>query len=158
MHTIQKGNMVSNALDLLKKFYALQEERVQTYQLFDEGFQAYLAGAPEYNFPMYRQLVHEITETFKNISEEIIGIEKKLRQDHGLPAVGNYIVKIQDDEKLKLELTAKLQIDTQNVVDFPEDDSYKEGMQSTKQSLRQVIDRINDHLEELKYETEDLYT
>ena len=68
------------------------------------GHQAYLSAAPNYNFPMYRQLVHEITQTFKKISDEVIDIENKMRSEHSLPEVGKFIGKVQEEEKLKLEL------------------------------------------------------
>ncbi len=71
--------------------------------LFCRGHQAYLQSAPTYNFPMYRQLVHEITQTFKKISDEIIDIENKLRAQHNLPEVAKFIAKVQEEEKLKLE-------------------------------------------------------
>ena len=53
---------------------------------------------------MYRQLVHEITQTFKKISDEVIDIENKMRSEHSLPEVGKFIGKVQEEEKLKLEL------------------------------------------------------
>ena len=50
---------------------------------------------------MYRQLVHEITETFKKISDEIIGIQKQF----GLETkVSTIIGDVQDAEKTKLKL------------------------------------------------------
>lgn len=52
---------------------------------------------------MYRQLVHEITQTFKKISDEIIDIENKLRSQHNLPEVAKFVAKVQEEEKLKLE-------------------------------------------------------
>ena len=67
------------------------------------GHAAYLQSAPNYNFPMYRQLVHEITQTFKKISDEIIDIENKFRAQHSLPEVAKFIAKIQEEEKNKLE-------------------------------------------------------
>ena len=64
-------------------------------------------GTPNYNFPMYRQLVHEITQTFKKISDEIIDIENNMSSEHSLPEVANFIGKVQEEEKLKLELVSK---------------------------------------------------
>ena len=64
------------------------------------GFEAYLAGAPNYNFSMYKQLVHEITMAFKKISDEILSIKTQLADvDAG---VAKIIEKIQDVEKEKL--------------------------------------------------------
>ncbi len=70
------------------------------------GHQAYLQSAPNYNFPMYRQLVHEITQAFKKLSDEVIDIEKKVRTEHGLPEVAKFIAATQEDEKVKLELVS----------------------------------------------------
>ena len=69
-------------------------------KLHFRGFQAYLAGAPNYNFSMYKQLVHEITMAFKKISDEILSIKTQLADvDAG---VAKILDKIQDVEKEKL--------------------------------------------------------
>lgn len=67
------------------------------------GFQAYLNGAPNYNFPMYRQLVHEITQTFSKISQDIIFIINELEEKHHLTSVSSIVTGIQNNEKDKLE-------------------------------------------------------
>lgn len=144
------------AAKLLKRFFALQEERVQTYKLFDQGHAAYLQSAPSYNFPMYRQLVHEVTQAFKRISDEIIDIQQKMKSEYKRPEVAKFMEKVQKDEQQKLEHTAKLQLAMENLKDSPEDASFKEETKLLKQRLRDRIERINEHLEELKYEAEDL--
>ncbi|ELU08069.1 hypothetical protein CAPTEDRAFT_213404 [Capitella teleta] len=145
------------AAALLKRFYALQEERVETYRLFDQGYAAYLQSAPNYNFPFYRQLVHNITQTFKKISEEMIENKCKLVSEHNREDVAKYIDKIQEEEKKKLELTAKLQLAKQNAVDKKENAaSYQAESTELKQQIVDVVERINEHMEELKYEAEDL--
>ena len=53
---------------------------------------------------MYRQLVHEITQTFKNISDEILTLQQRLKTDFDCAEAANLIGKVQDDEKLKLEM------------------------------------------------------
>jgi len=54
-----------------------------------------------YNFQLYRQLVHEITETFKKISDEILTIQKMFQAEK---EISNIIAKIQTAEQKKLEL------------------------------------------------------
>ncbi|CAH1772680.1 unnamed protein product [Owenia fusiformis] len=147
-----------DAKNLLKKFHELQEERVEAYRLFEEGFQAYIKCAPNYNFPMYRQLVHEITQGFKKISEEIVKIQQDFVELQSMPNVATFIEKIQEDEKQKLELTVKLQLATQNSIDHSDTQSYKEECEDLKQSMKETIEQINEHIEELKYETEDLFS
>jgi len=68
------------------------------------GFQAYLKGAPNYNFPLYRQLVHEITETFNKISAEIVTIKDGFSAHNNFIPVSEIINKIQTAEKSKLEM------------------------------------------------------
>ncbi|XP_071117661.1 required for excision 1-B domain-containing protein-like isoform X2 [Haliotis cracherodii] len=142
---------------LLRRFYDLQAERVQTYLLFDEGFQAYLKGAPNYNFNMYRQLVHEITETFQKISQDVIGVKDRLANVCNMNQIANILDQVQDEERNKLELTASLQIAQQNAVDHPTDECYKAEVVELKLKVSERIQNINEYLEELKYESENLY-
>ena len=69
------------------------------------GFQEYLQTAPTYDFAAYRQLVHNITETFNNISKNVITIETKLREG-GQISISDLIRKIQLKEKEKLEMVS----------------------------------------------------
>ncbi|KAL5016496.1 hypothetical protein ScPMuIL_006085 [Solemya velum] len=147
----------TTARELMKRLYDLQEERVQTYKLFEEGFQAYLKGSPNYNFNMYRQLVHEITQTFNKISQDILAVQIALSERHNMSTVASLISKIQEEEKTKLELTAKLQISRQNNIDHPAEELHSQEITATKQRIQEVVDHIVELLEELKYETEDLY-
>lgn len=143
---------------LLSRFYFLQEERVQTYLLFEEGFKAYLKGAPNYNFPMYRQLVHEITQTFSKISAEILSIHTKFADQNNLAPLAEIIQKIQDAEKIKLEVTAKLQMCQQKQIDEPANESNISDTDSLKHELQKQKEVIVDQMEELKFESEELYT
>ncbi|XP_074611122.1 required for excision 1-B domain-containing protein-like isoform X2 [Acropora palmata] len=106
-----KGPM--NNKELIQRFFKLQEERVKVYQVFDSGFKEYLQTAPAYDFPKYRQLVYNVTQTFNNLSAEVIDIESKLRES-GQHSISNLVRKIQLKEKEKLEMTAKLQIAEQH--------------------------------------------
>lgn len=52
---------------------------------------------------MYRQLVHEITQTFTKISQDIILITKQLEDDHSMTTIAKIVTGIQNNEKDKLE-------------------------------------------------------
>lgn len=52
---------------------------------------------------MYRQLVHEITQTFSKISQDIIFIINELEGKHHLTSVSSIVTGIQNNEKDKLE-------------------------------------------------------
>jgi len=119
------------------------------------GFKEYLETAPMYDFPSYRQLVHDTTQTFNNISNEVIAIETKLRES-GQTSIGDIIRKIQLKEKEKLEMTAKFQIAEQNAVADPSDVEKVEEAAAIKLSLQKLVDHIVELLDELKYEAEDI--
>ncbi|XP_063746682.1 required for excision 1-B domain-containing protein-like [Eleginops maclovinus] len=89
---------------LIQRFYQLQSERVETYQLFEEGHEAYLRTGPHYDFDHYKQLVHEITLAFNGISKEVLEIKEKLHHEFDRPALSEHMEKLQCKEKQKLEL------------------------------------------------------
>ena len=77
-----------------------------TFILFHcRGFRAYLSSAPHYDFETYRKMVHNITEQFSNLSESIIEVETKLKEN-GRSNLADAIRKIQLKEKNKLELVS----------------------------------------------------
>ncbi|XP_055956936.1 required for excision 1-B domain-containing protein isoform X1 [Patella vulgata] len=157
---MEVSNISRNAGDpksLLKRFYELQTERVQTYKMFEEGFQAYLNSAPLFNFPLYRQLVHEITQTFLKISQEIVEIGTNLHDVHHLHTIASYISKIQEREQSKLDLTAGLQLSRQHKKDHPDDVKFQTEITETQANIMEVEENINEILEDIKYESEDLY-
>jgi hypothetical protein len=49
---------------------------------FEEGFLGYVAAAPHYQFDVYRQLVHEITQEFQRISQLILAEKEALKDVH----------------------------------------------------------------------------
>lgn len=56
---------------------------------------------------MYRQLVHEITQTFTKISQDIILITKQLEDDHSLTAIATIVTGIQTMKKINLKRFVK---------------------------------------------------
>ncbi|XP_065293376.1 required for excision 1-B domain-containing protein-like isoform X2 [Dermacentor albipictus] len=89
---------------LLKKICSLQEERAYTYRLFEEGHKIYLSTAPNYDFPTFRELVREVTQEFKRISEGMMDIERRLRLNDNSGHLAEYVRALQEEEKVKLEL------------------------------------------------------
>ena len=70
------------------------------------GFKEYLESAPNYDFPSYRKLVHDITQKFNKISSDVITIETKFREA-GHTSIAELIRRIQLKEKEKLELVSE---------------------------------------------------
>lgn len=150
------ANGPMNNKELIQRFFKLQEERVKVYQVFDSGFKEYLQTAPAYDFPKYRQLVYNVTQTFNNLSAEVIDIESNLRES-GQHSISNLVRKIQLKEKEKLEMTAKLQIAEQHATGIDSSDPMiTEEAAALKPSLRKLVDDIVELLDELKFEAEDI--
>uniref|UniRef100_A0A6I8NDZ7 Uncharacterized protein n=1 Tax=Ornithorhynchus anatinus TaxID=9258 RepID=A0A6I8NDZ7_ORNAN len=70
------------------------------------GHRAYLNSAPHYDFPRYRQLVHEVTEAFASISQEVLEIQDQLRGSQGRPDLAQHLTLLQDKERERLELVS----------------------------------------------------
>ncbi|XP_033127455.1 required for excision 1-B domain-containing protein-like isoform X2 [Anneissia japonica] len=147
---------VSEPRRLVCEFYKLQEQRVATYKTLDNAHIAYLQTAPDYDFLNYRQKVHDVTEAFNHISQSVISIEQKLRNEHGKTAVADCIAQVQEMEKKHLEMIAELQLAKQNTQDLPGDEDVRELMVFIKQRLNNLLQELAEHLENLKYETEGL--
>ncbi|XP_048415714.1 required for excision 1-B domain-containing protein isoform X2 [Stegostoma tigrinum] len=127
------GRMGASGLNtLVRTLYALQEERVEAYRLFDLGHQAYLRSAPNYDFIKYRQLVHEITQAFNRISKEVIQLKDRFHEEYDRPDLSEHIERVQEREREKLELTARLQLAKQNMLDHPGNETYQEEVQELK--------------------------
>ncbi|XP_015220949.1 required for excision 1-B domain-containing protein [Lepisosteus oculatus] len=140
---------------LLQRFHGLQAERVEAYRLFEEGHEAYLRTGPHYDFQHYKQLVHEITQAFRGISQEILGIKERLHQEFDRPDLSEHIEKLQAKEKQKLELTAKLQLAKQNAQDHPEDENCQETVQELRHKLIKNKEALSEILQDFKYDSEE---
>ncbi|XP_017693661.1 PREDICTED: uncharacterized protein C19orf60 homolog [Lepidothrix coronata] len=141
---------------LLRRLQVLQGERVETYRLFEEGHQAYLSSAPHYDFPRYRQLVHEVTVAFSGISREVLGIAGRLRDELGRPDLAQHLARLQEREQEKLQLTAQLQLARQQAQDQPEVDVHQQEVQELKHKLIKTIEAISEILQDLKYDSEEV--
>uniref|UniRef100_A0A8B9U607 Uncharacterized protein n=1 Tax=Anas zonorhyncha TaxID=75864 RepID=A0A8B9U607_9AVES len=70
------------------------------------GHRAYLSSAPHYDFPRYRQLVHELTLGFSRISREVLQLQARLRDQHGRPELAQHLARLQEREQEKLQLVS----------------------------------------------------
>ncbi|KAI6072398.1 60S ribosomal protein L40 [Aix galericulata] len=140
---------------LLQRFYALQGERVEAYRLLEEGHRAYLSSAPRYDFPRYRQLVHELTLAFSRVSREVLQLQGRLRDQHGRPELAQHLARLQEREQEKLQLTAQLQLARQRVQDEPGVDAHQQEVRELKHKLIKTIEAISEILQDLKYDSEE---
>ncbi|KAK2541840.1 hypothetical protein Q9966_003678 [Columba livia] len=141
---------------LLRRLQALQGERAEAYRLLEEGHQAYLSSAPHYDFPRYRQLVHEITLTFSGISREVLRITGRLRDELARPDLAQHLTRLQEREQEKLQLTAQLQLARQRAQDEPDVDAHQQEVRELKHKLIKTIEAISEILQDLKYDSEEV--
>ncbi|XP_054252031.1 required for excision 1-B domain-containing protein [Indicator indicator] len=140
---------------LLQRLQELQGERVEAYRLLEQGHQAYLSSAPHYDFPRYRQLVHEVTVAFRGISQEVLGIAGRLRDELARPDLAQHLARLQEREQEKLQLTAQLQLAQQQAQDQPQVDAHQQEVQELKHKLIKTIEAISEILQDLKYDSEE---
>ncbi|XP_007577286.1 required for excision 1-B domain-containing protein [Poecilia latipinna] len=145
----------SDCKALIKRFYQLQSERIETYQLFEEGHEAYLRTGPHYDFEHYKQLVNEITQAFSGISKEVLEIKAKLHRDFDRADLSEHIEKLQSKEKQKLELTAKLQLAKQQAQDQPEDEGCQGRIQELKHEIIKNKEALSEIMQDFKYDSEE---
>ncbi|CAM9728451.1 unnamed protein product [Bubo scandiacus] len=141
---------------LLRRLQALQGERAEAYRLFEEGHRAYLSSAPHYDFPRYRQLVHEITVAFSGISQEVLCIAGRLRDELARPDLAQHLARLQEREQEKLQLTAQLQLARQQAQDQPDVDAHQQEVRELKHKLIKTIEAISEILQDLKYDSEEV--
>ncbi|KAM6294808.1 required for excision 1-B domain-containing protein [Aegotheles albertisi] len=140
---------------LLQRLQAVQAERAEAYRLLEEGHRAYLSSAPHYDFPRYRQLVHEITVAFDGLSREVLSIAGRLRDQLARPDLAQHLARLQDREQEKLQLTAQLQLARQQAQDQPEVDAHQQEVRELKHKLIKTIEAISEILQDLKYDSEE---
>ena len=68
----------TTVLEIGEEFRALQETRVKTYASLQEAHKTYLKSAPDYDFKTYQKEVAKATDTFNDISQQVIGLETEL--------------------------------------------------------------------------------
>uniref|UniRef100_A0A8V1AIQ3 Required for excision 1-B domain containing n=1 Tax=Gallus gallus TaxID=9031 RepID=A0A8V1AIQ3_CHICK len=116
---------------------------------------AYLSSAPHYDFPRYRQLVHEVTAAFSGISREVLQLQGRLRGELGRPDLAQHLTRLQEREQEKLQLTAQLQLARQRAQDEPSVDTHQQEVRELKHRLIKTIEAISEILQDLKYDSEE---
>lgn len=104
-------------------------------------------------FHDFQQLVLDVTQEFKRISLSIIELEKKFRNQLQAESIADLVRNLQDQEKEKLHLTARLQMKMKELQDSPDRQATLEPeVGETKQKLKRIVENINETLEDIRYE------
>ncbi|CAN1258555.1 hypothetical protein LINPERPRIM_LOCUS9919 [Linum perenne] len=98
----------SETLHVLRKFLQIQQRRALAYARLKRGFAEYMASKGEL---AYQQLCSEITTEFNNCSKQVLEIEALfLDPDYSRSDLAQLLRAVQTQEKLKLQLTATIQL------------------------------------------------
>ena len=140
-----------NSLELAVDFKKLQEERVRTYGALNDAYKQYLHDR---DFEGYKHEVATATDTFKNISEQILFI-RDLIEDEELKGL---VSQVQEQEEKKLKVTVDLQLARQRAQDCPPDqeESAGEYVRKLMRDMNEIIGKINVFMEDLRYRHEEL--
>ncbi|XP_038048462.1 required for excision 1-B domain-containing protein-like [Patiria miniata] len=142
---------------LIKELFSLQEERIKIYKQLDQAHIVYLDTSPDYDFPVFRQVVHDCTEEFSRVSKRVIGIEEQFREALHKTEIARLIRDVQENEQSKLELTGLLQIAKQRLQDDP-GDMIQDEVTQLKHKRNATISQIAELLQDIRYEAEDFLT
>ena len=94
-------------VELIRRFFTLQENRAGIYRRFNDGFQSHFGGGLDGG--RYDQLCREITSEMSACSLEVIAVEEALKAA-GQEAPAASIRVVQMGEKVKLNMTCTLQV------------------------------------------------
>mmetsp|Transcript_28780 Transcript_28780/g.44238 ORF Transcript_28780/g.44238 Transcript_28780/m.44238 type:complete len:264 (+) Transcript_28780:105-896(+) len=142
-------------VELIKTVLQAQEDRVVTYRQFEEGLQQSLTTG---NMSLYPIACAKATASFSVLSDTINAVIQQLKSAHNNKLLSKIMVKLQKEEKEKLNLTAALHLEK-----IREQGTLVEGDERTAALLSEAImalttkittcvQNINEFIEELRCE------
>ena len=128
--------------ELLPTLFRLQSQRCLTYQRLGDAQLMFLNTR---NFPAFQNFLSDITVIFARVSEEILLIKQRFENNKN---ICKHIEQLQDYEQKKLQLTNDLFV--------KKIEKKTDQVEEIQHQLIELIDKINDILEELRYDQQDL--
>lgn len=152
---------------LLQTLFQLQQQRVSTYQKFNQSLDVVLQSK---NFTNYTSVATNITAAFVVISNSIMEIQRIFREKHGRKDISGFIKRLQGYEKDKLHLTAALHLELMREqnddIDFGVGGAgsgnekiaslLRESIVSLQGRIADCVENINEVMEELRYAADDI--
>jgi len=142
--------------DLVKAVLEAQQERIATYKRFDEGLERVIITG---NITAYPSVCAHATAAFSVLSETMNTISQILLENHKRKDLRKIIKDLQTNEKEKLNTTAALHLERIRKKNEDTDETitklFRESILSLRAKLGELIIKINDILEELRYEVLD---
>uniref|UniRef100_A0A8D2D520 Required for excision 1-B domain containing n=1 Tax=Sciurus vulgaris TaxID=55149 RepID=A0A8D2D520_SCIVU len=136
---------------LVQRIHQLQDERAQGFRKLEEGHRQYLRSGPHYDFPSYRNTVHEVTQAFAAASREVLAVEAELAGPRGQPLLAGHVRSLQQLEQTRLATVALLQLMGTPEVTGQEDPVR---MQQLKKKVIKTMEAISEVLQDLRFDAE----
>ncbi|KAM5188769.1 required for excision 1-B domain-containing protein [Callospermophilus lateralis] len=136
---------------LVQRIHQLQDERAQGFRKLEEGHRQYLRSGPHYDFPGYRNTVHEVTQAFAAASREVLAVEAELAGPRAQPLLAGHVRSLQQLEQRRLATVALLQLMGTPEVTGQED---TEQMQQLKMKVIKTMEAISEVLQDLRFDAE----
>ncbi|KAK4724015.1 hypothetical protein R3W88_026794 [Solanum pinnatisectum] len=92
---------------VLRRFVGVQQRRAEAYARLKRGFEDYMASGVE---STYQQLCSEITAEFNDCSKQVLEMESQFLTAHCFRDLSLLLRSVQNQEKMKLQLTATIQV------------------------------------------------
>ncbi|XP_010247157.1 PREDICTED: uncharacterized protein LOC104590267 [Nelumbo nucifera] len=105
---VESQSKSTKVVHLLRRFLGVQQRRAEAYTKLRRGFAEYMVGGRD---SAYQQLCNEITVEFNDCSKHVLEMESLLlNPEYCRNDLAHLLRLVQEQEKQKLHLTAKIQV------------------------------------------------
>ncbi|XP_069864353.1 required for excision 1-B domain-containing protein [Dipodomys merriami] len=136
---------------LVRRILQLQAERAQAFRRLEGAHREYLRSGPHYDFPRYRNAVHEVTQAFAAASREVLALEAVLSGPRAQPLLAGHVRRLQQLEQTRLTAVAQLQL-----LGTPELTGGQDTEQAHQLRMKVIktMDAISEVLQDLRFDAE----
>nr|XP_048283246.1 required for excision 1-B domain-containing protein [Myodes glareolus] len=136
---------------LVWRIQQLQNERAQAFRRLDQAHRQYMLSDQHHDFPLYRNVVHEVTQVFAAASREVLAVEAELAGPRAQPVLARHVRNLQELEQTRLATVALLQVMGTPGVSEQED---PEKLRQLKIKVIKTMEAISEVLQELRFDAE----
>ncbi|KAF0300880.1 Required for excision 1-B domain-containing protein [Amphibalanus amphitrite] len=160
--------LTEDARQDVETFFKLHEERVRIYKKLESGHRDLLAAPADQGetsdgttpattdpFPAYRAAVAEATDGFSSVSQRVLALLARMRNQPTAQECTDAVERIQELERRKLQMTCEMQLLAFQQRQEPEDAVRERTLRHLRQQHATLIEDITDCLRTLRSELYD---
>ncbi|XP_041530016.1 required for excision 1-B domain-containing protein [Microtus oregoni] len=136
---------------LVWRIQQLQDERAQAFRRLDQAHRQYMLSGQHHDFPLYRNVVHEVTQVFAAASREVLAVEAELAGPRAQPVLARHVRNLQELEQTRLATVALLQVMGTPGVSEQGD---PEKLRQLRIKVIKTMEAISEVLQELRFDAE----